>query len=487
MRTLQMNDSRPSERSLARRALRKPPVAPRERMSGVDVAWLRMERPANPMVITGVMTFRGRLELQQLRRSLRENFLAFTRFTQRPVEDVGLHYWETDPKFDLDRHVHRVALPAPGGKRELQDLVSDLASTALDLGHPMWQFHLIENYQGTGSAVVSRIHHCYADGVALMRVLLALSDGEMKAPSRRRAATGWQGWLPWIEPLTDASAKLLQWTSAFWQGYFELLLRPGKAVELARTGTGFLVEVAKLLSMSPEPQTRFRGEPGLSKRVAWSEPVPLAHVKAVGKALGCSVNDVLLAGFAGTLRGYLIRHRDPVDGLEIRAIVPVNLRSADDADQLGNRFGAVFLELPLGIANPLERLYAVHQRMQALRHSPQPMLLLGLLNFAGLAPRAVHEQLLQILAAHATAVMTNVPGPQRRLRFAGSEIDEQIFWVPQSGNIGMGASLFSYAGHVQFGLITDAGMVGDPERIVARFPDEFRKLKRAALGRKAGA
>jgi hypothetical protein len=122
--------------------------------------------------------------------------------------------------------------------------------------------------------------------------------------------------------------------------------------------------------------------------------------------------------------------------------------------------------------------------MLALRHSPQPMLLLGLLNFAGIAPRAVHEQLLQTLGAHATAVMTNVPGPQRRLRFAGVEIDEQIFWVPQSGEIGMGASLLSYAGHVQFGLITDAGMVPDPARIVERFPAEFDKLKRAASGRK---
>lgn len=463
---------------------RKPAAPPRERMSAVDVSWLRMERPANPMAITSVMTFRERLDAQRVKRTLHDQFLVFRRFMQRPVEEVGAHYWETDPKFDLDRHLHRVALPGAGGKRELQDLVSDLASTPLDPAHPMWQFHLIERYRGSGSALVARIHHCYADGVALMRVLLALTDSELKPPRHREHAGGFGSWLPWLEPLSGASMKLLQWTGAFWQGYFEMLLRPAKALELAQTGAGFAVEAAKLLFMSPEPATRFRGEPGLSKRAAWTEGIPLAQVKILAKTLGCSVNDVLLACAAGALRAYLTAHRDAVDGLEIRVIVPVNLRSADADEALGNEFGMVFLELPLGMANPLERLYAVHQRMLALRHSPQPMLLLGLLNFAGVAPRAVHEQLLQTLGAHATAVMTNVPGPQRRLRFAGAEIDEQIFWVPQSGNIGMGASLFSYAGHVQFGLITDAGMVPDPERIVERFAVEFSKLKQAASGRK---
>ena len=466
----------------AGRPRRKSPAPQRERMSAVDVSWLRMERPANPMAITSVMTFRQRLDAQRVKRTLREQFLAFRRFMQRPVEEVGAHYWETDPKFDLDRHLHRVALPGAGGKRELQDLVSDLASTPLDPAHPMWQFHLIERYRGSGSALVARIHHCYADGIALMRVLLALTDADL-APAKHRDQAG-GSLLPWLEPLSSAGAKLLQWTGSFWQGYFEMVLRPAKALELAQAGAGFVVEAAKLLAMSPEPATRFRGEPGLSKRAAWTEGIPLAQVKVLAKTLGCSVNDVLLACAAGALRAYLTAHRDSVDGLEIHVIVPVNMRSADADEALGNEFGMVFLELPLGMANPLERLYAVHQRMLALRHSPQPMLLLGLLYFAGIAPRAVHEQLLQTLGAHATAVMTNVPGPQRRLRFAGAEIDEQIFWVPQSGHIGMGASLLSYAGHVQFGLITDAGMVPDPERIVERFAVEFSKLKQAASGRK---
>jgi hypothetical protein len=159
--------------------------------------------------------------------------------------------------------------------------------------------------------------------------------------------------------------------------------------------------------------------------------------------------------------------------------VPVNLRPPQGGEALGNEFGLVFLELPLGVASPVARVHAVQARMQALRRSPQPVLMLGLLAFAGQSPRALQEQLLQIFGAHATAVMTNVPGPQKRLRFAGAEISEQMFWVPQSGDIALGASILSYAGQVQFGLMTDAGMVRDPERIVARFPGEIEKLQEA--------
>jgi WS/DGAT/MGAT family acyltransferase len=438
------------------------------RMSGADTAWLRRERPTNPMVITAVLVFKTRLEPARMKQALRTRFLAFQRFRQRPVEQTSGYYWEEDPKFDLERHVHRVALPRPGGKRELQDLVSDLASTPLDPGTPRWQFHLVEGYRGRRSALVVRVHHCYADGAALMQVLLALTEGGKRLPARR-AGGGWEAWLPWLEPLTKAGAGVL----------FEVLLRPGKALDYVQAAAGALAEAAKLLSMPAEPKTRFRGALGVSKRVAWCDPLPLAAVKRLGRSLGCTVNDVLLAAAAGALRAYLTAHRDRVDGLEIRVVVPVNLRPAESREPLGNEFGLVFLELPLGIANPIGRVHAVRARMQVLRHSPQPVLMLGLLGFAGQAPRALQEQLLQVLGSHATAVVTNVPGPKRRLRFAGSEIDEQMFWVPQAGDIALGASILSYAGQVQFGLMSDAGRVRDPERIVARFAGEIERLEEA--------
>jgi hypothetical protein len=188
------------------------------------------------------------------------------------------------------------------------------------------------------------------------------------------------------------------------------------------------------------------------------------------------VNDVLLATAAGALRRYLVAKGDRVAGVELRAMVPVNLRTAQDDGELGNRFGLVALLLPVGVANPLARLYEVHGRMEALKTSYQPLVAFGLLALAGLLPRAAQAELLDFLASKATAVMTNVPGPQQPLYLAGARLAQVMFWVPQSGDIGMGLSILSYAGGVQFGLITDAGRVPDPERIVAGFRPEFERL-----------
>jgi hypothetical protein len=165
-----------------------------------------------------------------------------------------------------------------------------------------------------------------------------------------------------------------------------------------------------------------------------------------------------------------------VDGVQIRVIVPVNLRPAEEGHQLGNEFGLVFLELPLGIPHPLERLYEIRRRMRELKGSYQPMIAYALLSAVGMGPRALQDQVTQILGANASAVVTNVPGPQHPLFFAGRRIAELNFWVPQSGGIGMGISILSYDGRIQFGVVTDAGLVPDPALIVNRFKDEFEKV-----------
>jgi hypothetical protein len=165
----------------------------------------------------------------------------------------------------------------------------------------------------------------------------------------------------------------------------------------------------------------------------------------------------------------------------MRAMVPVNLRGAGPIEKLGNRFGLVTLLLPVGTVNPLMRLQQVHDRMEALKSSYQPLVAYGLLAVAGLAPEVVQKQGLDMLANKASAVMTNVPGPRDALYLCGRRISDLMFWVPQSGDIGLGVSILSYAGGVQFGLITDAGRVPDPERIVAGFAAELERLVLATL------
>lgn len=245
---------------------------------------------------------------------------------------------------------------------------------------------------------------------------------------------------------------------------------------MARVSAAIAGEIAKIALMPDDSQTRFKGRLGTVKRVAWSEPISLSLVKEVGKALGCSVNDLMLSAATGALRAYLVEQGDDVDGVNIRAMVPVNMRRPQDMGQLGNRFGVVVPELPLGIENPLARLYVTRERMAHLKHSYQATLTVSVLGLVGMLPKAAQEQVLDLLTRKATTVMTNVPGPTSALHLAGARLREPLFWVPQSGALGIGVSILSYDGKVQFGLITDKNLVPDPERIAQRFISEFDKL-----------
>jgi diacylglycerol O-acyltransferase / wax synthase len=362
--------------------------------------------------------------------------------------------------------------------------VSRLAAEPLDPAHPLWQFHLVENFVG-GSALIMRIHHCYADGMALVRVFMSMTDETAHGPPampfeprvrRSREGDANDPFAMWTQPLTGLMESALKLGGTMLGKGTELWLDPAKTLALAGRGTAFTAEIAKLVLMQRDSSTRFKGTPGVAKRVAWADPISLDEVKAIGKALAASVNDVLLACVAGALRDYLRRHGDATDDVMIRAIVPVNMRPLETAWKLGNRFGLVFLDLPIGIDNPIERLYAVRANMTALKGSYQPLLALGLLAAMGAAPKMLQEELLQALSRNATAVMTNVPGPQRPLYFAGAKIARFHFWVPQSGDIGMGVSILSYNGLVYFGLITDEGLCPDPDRLIAGIAREFEKL-----------
>lgn len=452
-----------------------------EKMSAVDTAWLRMDRPSNLMQIVGVMIFDGILDETRLRTAIEQRMLGFDRFRQIACQQDGSFFWQEDPDFHLDHHLRRAILPGAAGKAELEAFVADLASTPLNPSRPLWEMHLVDTAMG-GQALVTRIHHSIADGIALVGVLLSMAD-DSPAPlprSTRKTAQNEDEHDPLLlamwRPATDAMLNAIRLSTNLWVKYVSFATDPLKALKYTRLGSAIAGEVAKLALMSNDSPTRFKGKPGTSKRVAWSAPISLPEVKAVGRVLGCSVNDMLLSSAAGALRAYLADKGDPVVDVEIRALVPVNLRRPEDQGRLGNRFGLVALELPVGIENPLARLYTTRDRMLALKDSLQAPLTLSILGAVGMAPKFAQAKVLDLLASKATAVMTNVPGPQQPLYVAGARLSQPLFWVPQSGDIGMGVSILSYDNRVQFGLVTDKGLVPDPESIVARFASEFEKL-----------
>jgi diacylglycerol O-acyltransferase / wax synthase len=456
-----------------------------QRMSNADAAWLHMDRPTNLMVVNSLLWFEEPVDADRVREILRLRLVEpFARFRQLVTErrlGIGVPLWEDDPNFDLDRHVHHLAVPAPGDKHALEELVSDLIMSPLDRGKPLWDMYLVDGF-GAGMAMVSRIHHCIADGIALSRVLLSLTDRHPDAgiaPPRDGAGRGLLGSI--VAPV-KTGAHVAQ--AGVHEGV-EILTHPTSELPaLASRGTADAVTLAKLLLTRSDAKTVLSAKPRVPRRVTWSEPMPLDGIRAIGHATGTTVNDVLTAAITGALRRYLLGRDSLVE--EIRAMVPYNLRAAEEPlpRELGNRFGLVYLTLPVGIADPADRLAEVHRRMDAIKHSREGGLSFALLEAVGQTPRQIEQSLLDVFAQKTSAVLTNVAGPGEPVYFAGSKIAGVVPWVPAAGTIGMGISIFSYNGGVTVGLQVDAGLIPDADTIIADYEREVDALRQLAAPRR---
>jgi diacylglycerol O-acyltransferase len=459
----------------------------RHAMSNADAAWLQMDRPQNLMVINGVLTFDEQVDWARLREVLRDRLVApFPRFRQRvcdPRLGLGSPQWEDDAAFDLDLHLHRIALPAPGDRAALQAFVGDRMAVPLDRARPLWEFYFVDGY-GPGCAVVARMHHAIADGIALARVLFSLTDAvpEPGVADTDFAAEHTGGALDAVtRPIGAAVSFGRGAAGAAWHESLETLAHPGHAAELARTAGDDMLTLARVLAARPDTDTVLRGKAGIAERVAWSDPFELDPVRDLAHAHGATVNDVLVAATTGALREYLLEHDSLVD--EIHAIVPFNLRPPDEPlpRDLGNRFGLVTLPLPVGTARREDRLRRVMKAMGRIKTSPEGPISYALLGAIGAAPAQVEAALVNVFSGVGSTVLTNVPGPRTTIFLAGSPVRGALVWAPVSGNVAMSVSIFSYAGEVTVGVMTDAGLVPDPEAIVAAFAAELAALRAMAV------
>ncbi|HEU4976170.1 MAG TPA: wax ester/triacylglycerol synthase family O-acyltransferase [Baekduia sp.] len=447
-------------------------------MTSADAAWYRMDRPTNRMIITSVLTFGGPLDPGALRRLLVERLVEpFPRFRQVVGTDaLGRLRWQDAGGFDIDVHVHRRALPAPGGRTELQELVGDLMSTGLDPLKPLWDVHLVEGY-GPGCALVIRMHHCIADGIVLARVLMTLTDaagegagvgdggtGTAQAPGR-----GLLGTLVHESLQSIAHPRHAAGAAA------------GAASGAVREAVADAAALVALLGAPSDPETVLKDDAlGMAQRVAWTPPLPLADIKALAHATGTTVNDVLMAALAGGLRRYLAGRGQPAE--ELHAMVPFNLRPLDEPlpRDLGNRFALVLLALPLTDRSPRERLDHIHEHMEAVKASRQPAVSYATLQAAGLAPAQAETALIDFMTSKSTAVVTNVPGPRETVELTGVPLEEVLVWAPCAGSIGMTVSMFSYRDAVTVGYMTHTAQVPDPLALADATVAELDALRAAA-------
>lgn len=465
-------------------------VSASEAMSSADTAWLHMDRPNNLMVISGVLWFDEPVDWEQLREVVSSRLVErFPRFRQRVVESRlplrGPH-WEDDPDFDLELHLHHAALPAPGDRATLQDFLSDLIAQPLDRSRPLWNWYLVDGY-GSGSAIVARMHHCIADGIALARVLLSLTDSSPEAgiepdkPAEAAHRGGITGAVSDVlHPARQAASLTRRLAGAATHEAIEIARDPSELVDLASAASTDAKALAKTLLPGRDTRTVLKGHLGVPERVAWSDPIPLADVKAVGHAYDATVNDVLVAAVTGALRTYLAERDSLVD--KLHAFVPFNLRPLDQplSRHLGNRFGLVRLTIPIGIENPRERLEEVHRRMTEIKNSPEGAVSYGMLGAIGAAPATIEQRLLELFSAAGSAVMTNVPGPREPVYLAGTPVRGVLVWAPTSGSVSMSVSIFSYNGDLTVGVMSDRGLLPDPGEIVSAFAREVEEM--LALG-----
>ncbi len=459
-----------------------------ERLGSLDMTWLQIERNTNLMQVIGVLVLASPLERAVLADCLRTRLLPMERFGQHVLRDSAGAIWESG-QVDLDAHIVPVELPAGDATAALQNLIGQLAATPLDPARPLWQLHLVGNYRG-GSALIARVHQCIADSIALIGVLQSLTDAgpamvDADAPPPPAQPDSFD---QLYAPLTRAMIDGIALSGAVWAKYLSLLIDPRQVFDYARASTALAFEIGKLAGWHDDSHTFLKGEPKGVKHVSWSAPLAEKTVAALAEAHRTTPSAVLLASLGGALHDYLRRQGAPTEGVELRTLMPVNLRCEGTGEVLGNRCGLMPIELPVGIADPTERLAETDRRVEAFREAYDAQRALGLFSLLGQTPRAVQQQALKLLATKSSALLCHVPGARQPRYLCGARIVEQMFWSPPSGDLGLAISIVSYAGHYRIGLLADAAMVPTPGTIAGAIETQLAALDvRPARRRKAAA
>jgi diacylglycerol O-acyltransferase / wax synthase len=464
-----------------------------EPMSSIDSFWLSMDEPTNLMVITGLMEFDEPLDFSAVAALLEKRLLCYERFKQRvvwPTSQLGRPFWDEDPNFDIRNHMSRVALPTPRDKVTLQRMISDLSIIPMDKTKPLWKIHIIENY-GQGCVLFVRIHHAIADGIALIRLLLSMTDtepnlsflgkddmGEEESIKHSKQQSG-------LNLFMRASLNTaVQTTGVIYDEVMKTVASPSRLTKLAKLygeiGLESSTVLTKLALMPSDSKTSLKGKLGVQKSVCWSEPMPLTSIKEIGGYFRCTINDVLMAAVSGALRQYLLERGDDLDDAEVRVAIPVNVRPESMDVELGNQFSLVVLSLPVNLDDSVRRLRETRKRMRSIKESAEAFVGYQVMKIMGIPPQALSRKGARFFASKFTGVLSNVPGPRQPLYFTDKLIKNMMFWVPRSGDVAVGISIISYAGNVSLGIATDTRVAPDPEKITEYFSDDFSHLLQLA-------
>ncbi len=462
------------------------PVANDDRLSGLDSSFLHLERDSAHMHVAACSVFDGSPPAyDELVDAIESRLHLVPRYRQRlafvPLNQ-GRPVWVDDPYFRVRYHVRHTALPRPGGDEELKRLAGRVFSQALDRSRPLWELWLVEGLADERFAVLSKTHHALVDGVSGVDIATVLFDTSAEplpvAPPEHQ----------WIARPLPTRAQLLA------DALLERTTVPAEVVRgvkatlrgprtVAKRAGGALASVGALAwtGLQAAPPSPFNVRIGPHRRFTWV-PADLGQFKAIKNSLGGTVNDVVLTVVAGALGSYMRRHGEPTEGLGLRAMVPVSIRADIDRGALGNRVAAMWVTLPVGLSDPVQRLREVSDAMEGVKQSGQAVGAEILTRVSGFAPPTIMAQAARLQARQRlfNLVVTNIPGPQFPLYLLGRELEAIYPMVPLAENTALGIAILSYNGQLDFGLVGDYDALADLEALVDDLRASIDELSAAA-------
>jgi WS/DGAT/MGAT family acyltransferase len=373
---------------------------------------------------------------------------------------LGRPVWVGDPDFDLGYHIRRTALPEPGEYRQLSDLMARVMSHRLDRTHPLWEYWVVEGLAQDRWALISKVHHCMIDGVGgadLYRVLMEPMPDPVQAPGSAPPEDLSASQPPSaISLAAQAAADIAALPLRQARALSAAVTDPGGTIRQAVGGAQAIARFAP--SLWPAARSSLSGNIGQQRRYAWTQ-VPLEDIKVIKREFGGTVNDVVLAAISGGLRALLLDRGEQPGPHEVPSLVPVSVRAPGDPGSFGNQVSATVTNLPVHIADPVERLLAVRAEQDSLKASHEAMIGQALVGLGRYSVYPVTSWLVRkafsLPQREIVTVTTNVPGPQQPLYWMGRRLEQIIPYVPIASRVRIGISIFSYDGTVTFGITAD--------------------------------
>jgi len=453
-----------------------------DRLTGLDSSFLHLEAGAAHMHVAACAVFEGEAPAyEELLEAVSSRLHLVPRYRQRlafvPLQQ-GRPVWVDDPHFRPTFHVRHTALPSPGGDAQLKRLAGRVFSQALDRNRPLWEIWLVEGMADDRFALLFKNHHALVDGISGVDIATVLFDTSADpAPVAPPA----HAWVPrplptGVQLLADALVERATVPTEIARGVRAAVRGPRRFVSQLSETVGAAGSMA-LGGLRPAPQTALNTQIGPHRRFTWVE-VDLGELKAIKKAAGATVNDVVLTAVAGALGRFLRRRGEDTEQLVLKAMVPVSVRADAERGALGNRVAAMWAPLPVGVEDPRRRLEMISEAMVEIKESGQAVGAQLLTELAGFAPPTIVAQAARLQARQRmfNLVVTNVPGPQLPLFVLGRQLSAIYPMVPLAENTALGIALMSYNGGVYFGLCADYDALPDVELLADDLRAEVASL-----------